>query len=191
MSSNPYLTEQLISLARQNHQRSAAFESTDLRDIPFSPVEHYGYEHSQEMSTVAHYIAEGLGVTGLDLQAVKIAGLFHDLGREQPWQRADPDHQRRSADMAVTFLKGQGETWAKAELIEQVAWLIANHSLAGPLPSDPRLQALWDADAYDAARFSPGTPEGMRIFRERTARLCTDWAKNPENKRTWLKHRGW
>jgi hypothetical protein len=96
--------------------------------------------------------------------------------------------------MAATFLRSQNETWHKQELIDEVTWLIANHDLsAQTLPTDPRLQALWDADSYDAARFSPGTMEGLQIFRERTKadRLCTAWSKEANNKRAWLTHRGW
>ena len=98
------------------------------------------------------------------------------------------------ADLAVRFLRSQSDVWHQQDMIDEVAWLIANHDLsAKELPSDFRLQALWDADSYEAARFAPGTVEGLKVFRERTRseRLCTAWAKEAANKRVWLNHRGW
>lgn len=181
------------ALQQKNQERSVQLPGVDLRDIPFSPVEHFGYAHSQEMATLAHYIGDGLKLDAADLKAVKVAGLLHDVGRTLPWQQSDLGHQTRGADIAVRFLKSQPEVYTDTKLISDVGWLIANHCLSGPLPTDARLQALWDADAYDAARLAVGTPEGLRVFKARTddSRLCTDWAKDKNNKKTWLAHRGW
>lgn len=191
---NPLVAERLLAQAEANQQRSGTLPGLDLRDITWSEVEHYGYPHGQEVSMLAHYIGQFLGLPQSVLERVKLAGLLHDCGRETPWQVPDPNHRLRSAEMAERFLRSQSEVWHKQDLIDEVAWLIANHDLsAETLPTDPRLQALWDADSYDAARFSPGTEEGLKVFRSRTKadRLCTAWAKERDNKRTWLRHRGW
>lgn len=193
MTLSPDALARLSQAAEMNRRRTGVLDgAVDLRDIPWPADPLYGYNHCQEMSMLAHYIGEGLGVSVADLQAVKLAGLLHDLGRQAPWGQPDPVHAARSADLAVAWLRSQNESWYRQELIEQVGWLISNHALtAKDLPVDPRLQALWDADAYEAARVAPGTPEGLKAFRTATSRLCTAWAKDRENQRTWLRHRGW
>lgn len=193
MTLTPEALARLSQAAEMNRQRTGVLDGAlDLRDIPWPTDAHYGYSHGQEMSTLAHYIGEGLGVSAADLKALKLAGLLHDLGRQAPWGKSDPQHAARSADLAVSFLRSQNESWYRQELIEQVGWLISNHALSSSdLPTDPRLQALWDADAYEAARVAPGTSEGLKAFRAATSRLCTAWAKDRENQRIWLRHRGW
>jgi hypothetical protein len=191
---NPLFLEQMEQRITANQQRAGTLPGLDLRDVTWPEVEHYGYQHGQEVSMLAHYVGEGLGLPKTVLERVKLAGLLHDLGRETPWQVSDPVHRMRSADIAVRFLRSQGEVWHQKDMIDEVGWLIGNHDLSSPtLPTDHRLQALWDADSYEAARFAPGTAEGLKVFRARTLneRLCTDWAKNKSNKRTWLSHRGW
>lgn len=186
--------QRMLNLAEQNKQRSTALEGTDLRDVPFSEVEHYGHRHCQETSQLSYYIGQYLNLSEHDLSIIKLAALLHDLGRETPWYMDDPNHNQRSAELAVRWLRGQDEHWHRQDFIEEVGFIIANHSLASKeLPSDPRLQALWDAEAYESARFAPGEPEGLKIFRARTnnERLCTEWAKDTANKRVWLSHRGW
>lgn len=186
--------QKMLNLAEQNKKRTTALEGTDLRDVPFSEVEHYGHSHCQETSQLAYYIGQYLDLNDYDLSLVKLAALLHDLGRETPWYIDDPNHNQRSSELAVRWLKGQDQHWHRQDFIHEVGALIANHSLsAKELPKDPRLQALWDAESYESARFAPGEAEGLKIFRARTnnERLCTNWAKETENKRTWLSHRGW
>lgn len=181
-----------LSRIQANQQRTGFLEGLDLRDVPFSAVPLYGYDHCQEMSTLAHYIGEKLNLKPVELKQLKTAALMHDAGRETPWTVPDPYHARRSADLADKYLRAQTETWAGEEFRERVCWLIANHDLSARfLPAEPQLQALWDADSYDAARIGVGTLEGMKHFRDRTARLCTDWARNKENQRVWMRHRKW
>lgn len=190
---NPAFAERMMTLAQQNAQRSVALEHVDLREIEWSQVPGYDYRHGQETSMLAAHIARILELPERAFKSIKAAGLLHDLGREQPWQASDPTHGVRSADLAVKFLRAQEATRLNTELIDDVGWLLAHHDLSGERPSDLRLQCLWDADSYEAARLAPGTPEGLKIFRARTSndRLCTDWAKSSENKKVWLAHRGW
>jgi hypothetical protein len=167
----------------------------DLQDLHFPAIEYYGWDHAQQVSTLAKFIAETqFDVKGDDLQAVYLAGMLHDLGRTTPWQQADPHHNKRSAELAVAYMRGAGKFQVKSELIEPVERLILLHDLsAKDLPHDPLLRALWDADSYDAARIMPGSVEGLKLFKARTQadRLCTQWAKERVNKQKWLKHRGW
>ncbi len=196
LEQHAYQTERMAGLGQQNQDRAVALPGVDLRDIPFSSVPFFGYDHSQETSQLSHYIGDWLGLDTPALQAVKTAALLHDIGRTLPWDSRglpEPGHHVHSANLAVTFLKSQNETWAKQGLIEEVGWLIANHALTleGELPRDKRLQALWDADSFEAARLGVGTSAGMKLFRTRMARLCTDWAKEKQNQKKWLTHRGW
>lgn len=191
---NPLFAERLLAQAEANRQRTTTLPGLDLRDVTWSPVEHYGYPHGQEVSMLAHYVGTFLELDQKTLERIKLAGLLHDLGRETPWHASDPNHKQRSADLAVRFLRSQNEVWHQQDLIDEVGWLIANHDLSSEsLPTDHRLQALWDADSYEAARFSPGTSEGLKIWntRAKPSRLCTAWAKQTKNRLTWLKHRGW
>lgn len=185
--------ERLMAAAEANAQRSVALEHVDLREVPWSPIAEYGYQHCQETSMLAHHIGRIVGLDDKALKSIKAAALLHDLGRTQPWQATDPGHGARSADLAVEFLRKQEATRLNKEFIDDVGWLIAHHDLSGEKPSDLRLQCLWDADSYEAARLAPGTPEGLKVFRARTSndRLCTDWAKDTNNKKVWLAHRGW
>jgi HD superfamily phosphodiesterase len=184
----------LLSLAEANKQRVSTLPGLDLRDVPWSNTPHFGYDHGQETSVLAHYIGESLGLSKSSLEIVKLAGLLHDIAREGDWHKPDPGHQMRSAEKAVAFLRSQSEVWHQQELIENVARLIANLDLSSnEKPVDPHLQALWDADSYESARLAPGEAAGLKVFRQRTAadRLCTPWARDAENKKVWLRYRGW
>ena len=71
-----------------------------------------------------------------------------------------------------------------------VCRLIAQHSLGGAPPTDPRLVAVWDADCFESVRLAPGTREGTVVKNRRLAKCITNWAQQEENQRTWRDHRG-
>jgi len=182
----------LLDRAESMRESAPAITGFDLRNVAWPTVDHYGYQHGNETSQLAWHIARGLDVGGEDLEAVKIAALLHDIGREQPWQAADPYHGRRSAELAGKLLRGSDEFRSRHSIVEKVEELIGRHSLhTTQLPDDPRLRAMWDADSYESARFAPNTVEGLKLFQSRTSTLCTPWARERQNKKTWLHYRGW
>lgn len=183
--------ERMFHAAQANAQRAGDIAgATSLEKISWK-AEPFGYDHARQTSRLAVHIAESLGLTGRDLQVVKAAGLFHDIVREGPWQQPDPGHNMRCAIAAEEAMRNDPEWWAQKDLHEEICRVIAQHSLDGPQPSDPRAQALWDADSYEAARFAPNTREGLEILKKRLDRLCTPWAQLAEHQRRWRDNRGW
>ena len=168
----------------------------DLTDVDWPTVPHYGYEHGRDASTLAMHIAKILGVTRpLDLDALRLAGMMHDICRVAPWERwalgaeADPNPGRRSAEFVERYMQKRNQP---TELIERTVRLIIDHTLsAAELPRDPLLMALWDADALESARFAPGTSQGHNVWRARTSRLCVDWSKQKDTKAIWMRYGGW
>jgi hypothetical protein len=53
--------------------------------------------------------------------------------------------------------------------------------------------ALWDAEAYETARFAPGQPEGLKALKAATdfKRLTTEWARNKDHLIRYMEFRGW
>lgn len=183
--------DQIQAAALANSER-VTVPHLELRDLPFSAVPLFGYDHCNIVSSLGFDIGSVLGLPQRELEAIKLAGLLHDAGRTRPWQFAEPGHQKVSADLAVRALRGAGNTHGNDWLRDRVEFLILSMDLsAKELPRDPALQVLWDVDALEAARLAPGTPEGLRVFRERTRRerLCTQIAF--DRRRDCLHHYGW
>lgn len=183
--------ERMFNAAQANAQRAGDIAgATSLERIEWA-ADPFGYDHARHTSRLAVHIAEGLGLVGRDLQIVKAAGLFHDIVRQGPWQQPDPGHAQRCAIAAEEFMRKDPEWWSQRDLHEEICRLIAQHDLNGTPPQDPKAQALWDADSYEAARLSPKTREGGEIMKRRLETLCTDWARIPEHQRRWRDTRGW
>lgn len=184
-------------MLRQAKARRESFEvqgrELDLQDIPFPSVLHYGFEHGNNVMLMAQTVATSMGVTKKEtIDAIKLAGLFHDVGRLAQWQEHDAEHRFRSVEA--------WRVWANSHAIEtsireEVAWLLANHTLSGSPPIDHRLVGLWDADCLEAARFAPNTGDGLRAINKRVPMLISPFAKNVMNTKTnrdaWLRYRGW
>ncbi len=178
------------------NSKRVTVDALDIASIPWSPAPLYGHAHSQQVSMLAYEIGTTLGLTEADLEAVKIAGLLHDVGRTQPWHHADPGHQKASAEIAVRLLRGSVEkTIADRDVLrDRVEFLILGLDLSQKeLPRDPALQALWDVDALESARYAPGTVEGLKLFKARTAasRVCTAYGKERTFHTQMLRHHGW
>lgn len=183
--------ERMFQAAQMNNQRVGDIAgASSLENITWGE-DPFGYDHARQTSRLAVHIAEGLGVTGRDLQIVKAAGLFHDIVRQGPWQQPDPGHAMRCAVAAEEFMCKDPEWWSQKDLHQDICKIIAQHNLEGEMPTDPRAQALWDADSYEAARFAPNTREGLEILKKRLDNLCTQWAKLAEHQRRWRDNRGW
>lgn len=183
--------ERMFQAAQANAQRAGDIAgASSLENIQWGE-DPFGYDHARQTSKLAVHIAEGLGLTGRDLKIVQAAGLFHDIAREGPWQQPDPGHALRCANVAEDLMRKDPEWWSQKDLHQEICTLIAQHNLDGEIPTDPRAQALWDADSYEAARFAPNTREGLEILKKRLERLSTQWAKLAEHQRRWRDNRGW
>lgn len=168
-------------------------ETVMLDRVPFSETPFYSYrEHCEGVGRLALVLGQTLGLKDRDLRIVRYAGILHDLGRSQPWQRSDPDHGQLSARLADEALRRDPQYGADSAFRDEVCRLIAGHNLsAADLPKDPKAMALWDADALDSARFSPNTRDGIVVFKERTTRLCTVDARAEDVQLRWRKYRKW
>lgn len=174
----------------------------DLREVTWPTVEHYGHDHGKQTSRLALHIAQAMtdepGASASlfktdDLHLIKAVGYFHDLGRQLGWTHDDHGHHARSAELAEKAMASDSENWVPAHLRSEVCRVILAHGVSneGPLPTDPRLIALHDAECLEAARFAPNTPEGLTFMGRRFGRIITPWARDREHQSRWKRHRGW
>lgn len=167
----------------------------DGKAIDFPDLDYYRFDHGDKTAKLATVILSVQGPranTPQNMRAVWLAGYFHDIGRSQPWNADDPHHARRSADILERVLKTLPDVRGDDLLCSTACKLVAHHS-SRPETRDPLAMALWDADCFEAARFMPGTREGLVRLKERTAlsNLCTDWAKSRDRLKTYMGFRGW
>lgn len=192
------LTEAQMDRARANPRPSFAetLSAQDLARIPFPEradpaLIDFGFKHHSETAKLAYRIGEFLQLDAEGLTALKNAAMLHDLGRRVPWPGKDPGHQQRSAEAAEKVMREDPNVWGQKNLRDQTCWLIANHRLDGPPPTDGRLIALWDAECYEQCRFAVGTREGIQAMKAGFERVITAWAKHAEYQERWRGHRGW
>lgn len=196
-----------------NQQRVGdIFGASDLSRIEWPTQDYYGWDHARDTSQLAVHIAQGMkheGVTDQDIEIIKSAALFHDLGREEGWTHPAPGHRYKSAELARELMKGDAQAWFRADLIDDVCRLIVEHVMPHvdgegrlrdekgqtlstvEIPTDPRRRCLWDAEAFEGMRFKPGTYEGSVVLKARLAHLATPWAKIPDHQRRWRERKGW
>jgi hypothetical protein len=201
-----------------NQQRVGdIFGAADLSKIDWPTQEHYGWEHARDTSQLAVHIAQGgratvgceFDLTANDIETLKSAALFHDLGREESWKAASPGHRFASAERARKLMVEDAQAWFRRDLIDDVCRLITQHAMphvdadgqlrdergaiitSPELPTDPRLRCLWDAESFEGMRFAPGTWEGSVVLKARLAHLCTPWAQVTEHQRRWRERKGW
>lgn len=192
------ITEAQMDRARANPLPSFAqtLSAQDLARIPFperkdAALADYGFKHHSETAKLAYRIGEFLALDTEALTALKNAAMLHDLGRRIPWPNKDPGHQQRSAEAAEKVMREDLSVWGEKKLREQTCWIIANHNMDQPPPSDGRLIALWDAECYEQCRFAVGTREGIQSMKAGFERVITAWAKHVEYQERWRAHRGW
>lgn len=180
--------DEILRLADTNKRRLGAMEDFDLRNIDFPKVAHYGHEHAMMTSQLAFTIGQSLRLTERELRVVRLAGFFHDLGREVPWTHVDPECPGRSAVLAETALRIR--TDMDREVIAETCRLVEQHHLGYTGP-DPRARALHDADALEECRYAPGQPDCMRRFKNAVNVLTTKFAQDKVVQKHWLQGRGW
>lgn len=208
----------LMRNAAINQQRVGDIAGgADLSKIDWPEQPYYGWDHARDTSQLAVHIAQGMDGSAVwngakldakDIEVVKAAALFHDLGRTEDWRVAAPGHRHASAEAARQLMREDSAAWFRRDLIDDVCRLITQHVMprvdgdgnfrddrgdivVPTLPTDPRLQCLWDAEAFEGMRFSPGTWEGSVVLKARLAHLCTPWAKLTEHQRRWRERKGW
>jgi len=191
--------------------------AADLSRIDWPEQAYYGWEHARDVSQLAVHIAQGgkatvgcdVDLTATDIDVIKAAGLFHDLGRTEEWTKPSPGHRFASAEHARKLMLEDAQAWFRRDLIDDVCRLITQHVMPSvdpegrlrdeqgnvierpELPTDPRLRCIWDAEAFEGMRFAPGTWEGSVVLKARLAHLATPWARVTEHQRRWREKKGW
>jgi hypothetical protein len=176
------------------------FDATDLgyiagEKIEFPELAHYGFDHGDKTAKLALVILGECG--GIEMgpsqqKALWTAALFHDIGRRAELGKPDPEHAQRGATIVEAILRGMPDLWHDEVLRNTACRLVANHSKR-PETKDPLAMALWDADHFEAARFEPGTQNGLLYLKtmSRPETLCTDWARSRSRLKTYMEFRGW
>lgn len=173
--------------------------AADLSEVPFPErsnpaLKDFGFKHHSDVSKLSYHIGGWLALPETVLTAVKGAGMLHDLGRTTPWAPGasrEPGHHERSAKLADEVMRRDPIFWGAREMREEVCWLVSNHKMDGPAPTDKRLIALWDAECFEQARFAVGTREGAESMKAGFAKCITAWAQLHEHQTTWRGEKGW
>jgi len=157
-----------------------------LPDVTTWPAAPYDYHHGRRTAALAVHIGQDLGLGARDLEIVKLVGFLHDVGRALPWSHPDPEHPKRSVELAERVLPS---VCTDPDLRHEVCRLVLGHS--GCPGSDPRAGCAWDADMLEGGRLCPNTSEGARVVKARNGVLVTSWAKAPEHQLVYRKSLGW
>ncbi len=103
-------------------------------------------DHVKRVLALAERLARA---EGADLEVVKVAALFHDIGRaEEKRTKGKVCHAAYGAQMVKQILKKYG---LPEDFIERVAEAIASHRFRSKVrPKTPEAKVLFDADKLDA-----------------------------------------
>ena len=100
----------------------------------------HGWEHTARVLSLATRLALECGA---DVEAVRLACLFHDAGRG-----LDPrGHEERGAQLAEEFLRREG---CPRELVEKVKRAVLKHHARPNELDTVEEKVVWDADKLDA-----------------------------------------
>lgn len=193
----------LENMASQNANYNVAtvHGGQDLTGIPFSDVKYYGSADAGALSRMAARIGEELKLTGHDMEVLRTAGLYANLGRTAEWFQPDPTCRSRTLELAMPILKGTAVAADVMVVLRQHelppltrkggGWASEEQSKAHPRPTHPMFQALWDAECYESARVDVGGVAGTLHYRERYQQVLTPWAQIPEHKQRRRRYLGW
>lgn len=126
-----------MSLNTEILRKASSYVYNLYHDVPNSRIYH-NYDHTVEVATHAMEIAEGMKLSKSDTEIVLLASWFHDTG----YLQSPHDHETKSAEIAVSFLKNQNYP---ADKIEKVTACIR----ATKIPQQPNNtleQIVCDAD---------------------------------------------
>ena len=178
-----------------------------LVNVPWPEHPLFGADHAKWTAKLAERILysvfdqQGRGEpTEQELNIIRGAAMFHDLGRVikagQDWQRPEPGHGVRSAEIARGVMLTDDLWRFRQNTHDPICKLIASHAMPviggrddGKRPTDPFAIALWDAECLESSRFDPNTETGLLITRERFNQTVSAWAKLPEHRQRWRKER--
>jgi hypothetical protein len=171
------------------------------------PDEPYGLKHAKDVMEAAIHVCDSLGVKGRDLDAVRYAALFHELGRAGFVADGDvPDAAKERALALDNEKAGPGVIAAVVERAlsknpgslpyddeewqEEVVRLVLalNQGDRPTMDGDPRLVALYDAETMAEGRF--WREKTFEHVRSSYQRLVSPWAQNKQTQVGWLKHYG-
>jgi hypothetical protein len=166
----------------------------DDKPIEFPAGDVYGINHGEQTAKLAIAILAREFPDAnnyANRSALWTAALFHDVGRQEYFGVSDPYHGERGARLVERIVR-HSKYWADETMRERAARLVAHHSKPPSGPGDdPLAICLWDADCYEAARYRPGTSDGLAAFKAARGRVVSGWARNAENAKVWMRHRGW
>lgn len=196
--------EQLLESMRTNNANynvATVQGGQDLTDVPFSDVKYYGSADAGALVKMAARIGEELNLSGHDMEVLRAAALYANLGRTAEWFQPDPTRRARSVERAMPLLKGTAIA-DDVRLVLSVhelppltrkggGWASEDESKRHPRPTHPMYQALWDAECYEAARVDVGGVAGTLHYRERYQQVLTPWAQIPEHKQRRRRYLGW
>ncbi len=185
------MEQSLADASRATGIRTSALEGMDLREMPFSTIPYYDGKHGFMVSQLADTIGVTLKLTENERKIARTAGLYHDIAREQPFDKSDPQHNVRSAEMAHRILTGRKDGHGDRDFIERVCRYVSTHAVDGRTVHDPIAQALHDADLLESARIMPGTTKGMMLIKKRQSQAVTDFGRNRDVWGKMMAYHGW
>lgn len=185
--------ERDANIKELNQHISPPILFSNLLNITFPSIEHFGPEHGKQTSQLAVYCAATQGITDVtEVETLKAAALLHDLGRAKLWTEVDKDASARSAAKAEFFARCDPAGSSQRALREAVCHLIAQYVPDSKQPPQhPLLRCLWDADKLETARFAPNTSRGRVAVTEAFTRLLSPWAQKKATQQKWLQKYGW
>jgi hypothetical protein len=169
-----------------NQQRVGdIFGAADLSKIDWPTQEHYGWEHARDTSQLAVHIAQGgratvgceFDLTANDIETLKSAALFHDLGREESWKAASPGHRFASAERARKLMVEDAQAWFRRDLIEVgvsdlgVELVGVDHERVAVLPAHLGAVDVEHRDGVCRTGLALGLPGRVGLLLERRGEL--------------------
>jgi len=107
---------------------------------------YHNFEHTKEVVSAAKLIASKEGVDDSDIEIIELAALFHDIA----YKDAPFDHEEKSAEIAVQFLKNNSYNVEKTEQVKECI-------LATKIPQNPKNiceRIVCDADLFHLGKNS-------------------------------------
>jgi predicted metal-dependent HD superfamily phosphohydrolase len=130
-------------------------EERYLHETP-SYLVYHDFAHIMEVAETAAEIGKGCNLNHEDIEIIKIAAMFHDIGYLESCEK----HEKNSADIAGHYLKTQGTA---ADTIEKVKGCILSTSIPQK-PTNLLEEILCDADLIHLA--SSDYPKKAALLRK-------------------------
>jgi predicted metal-dependent HD superfamily phosphohydrolase len=162
-------------------QEAEDYVSNLLSDELPESYSFHNMDHARYVVKSAEYIGKECGLTEQDLNVLKIAAWFHDVG----YIRSSEDHEEESALMAADFLSAKG---VDTSLIEKVQEIIMSTSipqipvdLISKVMCDADLRHLGEEDYFDIIenlRIEFGKQRGKKLGRRKFYKMSVKFFKD-------------